>query len=165
MAQRPDVPLVEKHALADARRHPTDPISRCALVLHDSGSLTLRLLGDRVQVELVPGHDFVDRYPAYGSTAPGHELAVPVFAEHVGVYGACCHVGFTGQDTAQPSGVEKGAGTDDLGFWKAGELLREVGENVDGVGDEEEHGIGRKGLHVLDRGREDAEVAADQVCT
>ena len=86
-----------------------------------------------------------------------------MLAQHVRVHAARRHACFFRQGAAQPSAVEEGAGAEDAGFGEVGVLLGEVGDYVDGVGDEQEDGVGAEGLHVAEGGLEDGFVFADEV--
>lgn len=44
-----------------------------------------------------------------------YDLALAVFADHEGVYAACCDAGFGCEGAAQAGGVEEGAAADYLG--------------------------------------------------
>ena len=163
MRDGPHVALVEQDGAADGRDDGADAEAGAALGGDDGGGLALRRVGYRPQVELARRQRPADRDAADRARRPGDELRVAVLAQHVRVDGRGRHARVLGQQPAQPDRVEEGAGADDLVPRQAGDLLREVGQDVDRVGDEEEDGVRFERLHVRDATVEDLEVAADEV--
>jgi hypothetical protein len=72
------------------------------------------------------------------------------------------YIKFLGQHAAQPDRVEHRPGADDLCGGQARALEREAGEDVDWVGDDEEHGVRAEGLHAAYYGVEDRAVARQE---
>lgn len=103
------------------------------------------------------------RHPADGRERPCDELALAVFAEHVCFDRGGSNGGFGGEDAAQAGAVEECAGANDLILRQFCILLREEGECVDRVGDEEEDGVAAERLHVVDGRGQDGLVATDEV--
>ena len=68
-----------------------------------------------------------------------------------------------GDEEAEAGGVEIGAGADDAVGGEAGELPGDVGEDVDGVGDDHEDGIAGVAREGRDDLAEECDVAVDEV--
>ena len=63
----------------------------------------------------------------------------------------------------QTTGVEHGAGTDDVALGQAGHLDGGVGQNVDRVGDDQQDAVKAGLLNLGDDGLKDVDVLVDQV--
>lgn len=95
-------------------------------------------------------------------TTPRNELAIAMLAQHIRIDAVRRDSGSRGQGAAQACRVERRAGAEDLGLGEPGELPREVGQDVNGVGDEEEDGVRGDGGHGTEYGGEDVEVAGEE---
>lgn len=64
-----------------------------------------------------------------------YKLTIPMLTQHIRIDTIRRHVRLVRQDAAESGGVKTRACADDLGFREAGELLREMSQDVDGVCD------------------------------
>jgi hypothetical protein len=92
-----------------------------------------------------------------------HNLALAMLAQHPSINRAGRHPDLSRQLSAQPRGIQKRSAADDLRRRQTGVGMREVGQDVDWVGDEQEDGGFFDWLHVADHAGEDGLVAADEV--
>ena len=82
-----------------------------------------------------------------------------MFAQYVSLDASGVDSDFLGEQAPQSDAVQKRPAADDLSSGQAGALLREVGQDIDGVGDQEHHAVLAERLHVADGGAEDCDVA------
>lgn len=61
-----------------------------------------------------------------------------MFVYDVIVYVLCVYVEVIGEELLELWGIEVGVGVNDVVGWEVGEFVCDVGECVDGVGDDEE---------------------------
>jgi hypothetical protein len=104
--------------------------------------------GVGVVVDLVMLEVRDERDAANADTRPEWHGAVAVLANDIAVDVLRVDVEAIGEEPAEARGVEVGAGADDAVGGQAGELVGDVGERVDGVGDDEQRGV-RAVLHEL----------------
>ena len=88
-----------------------------------------------------------------------------MLAGDVGVHVLDVDAGLLGNQEAQASGVQVGAGTEDLVLGQTGELLSHVGSDVDRVGDEHVDGVRSHLDQVRHDGLEDVDGSANELKT
>ena len=86
-----------------------------------------------------------------------------MLADDVGVDAHGRHLEVFAEHVAEAGGVQHGAGADDAVGRQAGELPGGVGQNVDGVGGDEEDAVESVGHDVVDDGLEDLHVLVHQL--
>ena len=97
-----------------------------------------------------------------GGGSPQRHFGVAVFAGDVGVHILDVDAGLLGDQEAQTCGVKVGAGAEDLVCRQAGDLLGNMGCDVDRVGDEHVDGV-RSNLHkTRNDGLEDIDGGTNQ---
>jgi hypothetical protein len=92
-----------------------------------------------------------------------HDLTLSMLSNDERINTARRHARLSCQGASQTRGVEESAAADDLGAWQSGVLQSEIGENVDGVGDQKKNGGGVERLHVFYYAGEDGLIAADEI--
>ena len=106
----------------------------------------LERLGSIIDVVVLEVGDERDATDA--DTGPKRHGAVAMLSHNVAVDILCVDVQAIRQEPAQARGVEVGAGADDAVGRQSGELVCDVREGVDRVGDDEQRGVGAV-LHQL----------------
>ncbi len=100
-----------------------------------------------------------------GGGGPQRDFGVAVLTGDVGVHVLDVDAGLLADQEAQTSGIQVGAGAEHLVRRKTGDLLCDVGRDVDRVGDEHVDGV-RGDLHqTRNDGVEDLDGGADQLQT
>ena len=97
---------------------------------------------------------------------PGEHFGIAVLAEHVGVDVLRIHVEVAPEQRAEAGGVQHRAGADDASGGHAapgGEMRRQVGHDVDRIGDDHEYGVGRVLQHRRHDGAEDGGVSLQEL--
>ena len=138
------------------------------LLLDDGVGGVLDVLGDtllgslvlQMAVKLAEG---AQRHAGNLGAGPSDELGVAVLTHDVSLNVARVDLDVGAEHLLQTTGVEHGAGTDDVALGQAGHLDGGVGQNVDRVGDDQQDAVKAGLLNLGDDGLKDVDVLVDQV--
>ncbi len=97
--------------------------------------------GGLVEHLLAAGAPFTRRHPADRDTRPQRDLGIPVLTDDETVHVADVHIRAPADEIAKPTGVQHGSGAEDPARLDIDRACPGVGDDVDGVGDEDDHRV------------------------
>ena len=162
-ADRQDAVRVVQHGLDDVHAGHGDGVVGRTLALDDAVGRVLDLLMNLLALvgvkRLMAGQRLpvAHRHAADGGRRPQRDLGITVLAGDVGMHVLDVDAGLLRDQEAQTGGVQIGAGTEHLIGRQAGQLERDMGDDIHRVGDEHIDGVGchihharNDGLHDVD---------------